>query len=42
MLSCVCTDVVLDGNVNKLQCSIFCMKKAMNRVPVCAKTSILS
>ena len=25
--SCVCTNIVLDGIVNKLQCSIFCIKK---------------
>ena len=31
--SCICTDVVLDGIVSKLQCSMFYVKRAMNRVP---------
>ena len=39
---CIHTDVVLDSIINKLQCSVFCVKKAINKVPVCAITSILS
>ena len=41
--SCVCTDVVLDGIINKLQCSICSMyeKGYTNRVPACAITLIL-
>ena len=41
-LSCVCTDIVLDGIINKLQCSIFYVKKSMKRAPVYTITSILS
>ena len=40
--SCICTDIVLDGIINKLQYSIFCIKRSLNRVFSCAKTSILS
>ena len=39
--SCVCTDVVLYGIISKLQCSMFYVKKTMNRVPACAITLIL-
>ena len=35
---CVCTKVVLDSIVNKLQCSMLYAKKAMNRVPIYAST----
>ena len=38
----VCTDVVLDGIIDKLQCFEFCVKRAMNRVPVYEITFILS
>ena len=34
--SCVCTDIVLDGIISKLQGQVFCVKRAMNKVPVCA------
>ena len=40
MLSCVCTDIVLDGIINMLQCNVFHVKMAMNRVYVCVITSI--
>ena len=39
--SCVRTDVVLDGVVRKLQCSMFHVKRAMNRVPDYAIALIL-
>ena len=39
--SCVCTNVVLDGIINKLQYSVFHVKRAMNKVSVCVATSIL-
>ena len=39
--SCVCTDAVLDSIISKLQCSMFDMKRTMNRVPACAITLIL-
>ena len=32
MPSCIHTDIILDGIINKLQCSVFYMKKAINRV----------
>ena len=38
MPSCVCTDVVLYGIISKLQCSVFYVKRAMNRVLSCAIT----
>ena len=34
--SCICTDVILNGTISKLQGSVFHTKRAMNRVPVCA------
>ena len=40
--SCVCTDVILDGIISKLQCSMLYVKRAMNRVPACVITLILS
>ena len=40
-LSCVRTDVVLDGISSKLQCSMFDVKRIMNRVPTCAITLVL-
>ena len=39
--SCVHTDVVLDGIHSKLQCSIFYVKRIMNRVPICVIVLIL-
>ena len=39
--SCVCTDIVLDGISSKLQCSIFCVKRIINRVLACAMMLIL-
>ena len=36
----VYTDVVLDGIVSKLQCSMFYVKRTMNRVPACMITLI--
>ena len=39
--SCVYADIVLDGIVSKLQCSMFDVKRTMNRVPACAITLIL-
>ena len=42
MPSFIGKNIVLDGMVNKLQCSTFYMKRAMNRVPLCVITSILS
>ena len=39
--SCVCTDAVLDSIISKLQCSVFDVKKTMNRVPACAITLVL-
>ena len=39
--SCVRTDVVLDGIGSKLQCSMFYVKRIMNRVPACVITLIL-
>ena len=41
MPSCVCIYVVLDGIINKLQCSLFYVEKAMNKVLVCVITLIL-
>ena len=41
MISCIRTDVVLDGIINKLQCSIFYMKRATNRAPDYGITLIL-
>ena len=41
-LSCVRTDAILDGIISKLQCSMFYVKRAMNRVPACVITLILS
>ena len=42
--SSVFTDIILDGVINKLQCSMFCVTRDMvqNRVPACDITSILS
>ena len=37
----ILTDVVLDGIISKLQYSLFCMKRAMNRISACAITLIL-
>ena len=31
--SCVCTDAVLGSIISKLQCSVFDVKRAMNKVP---------
>ena len=42
MPSFKCIDVVLYGIVNKLQCFIFYVKRATNRVPICVITLILS
>ena len=39
--SCVYTDIVLDGIISKLQCSVFYVKRAMNRVSACVITLIL-
>ena len=39
--SCVYTDIVLDGIANKLQCSMFYIKRVFNRVPTCVIISIL-
>ena len=39
--SCVRTDSVLDSIIKKLQCSVFDVKRTMNRVPACAITLIL-
>ena len=39
--SCVRTDVVLDGIISKLQCSVFYVKRAMNMVPAYVITKIL-
>ena len=39
--SWVCTDVVLDGIISQLQCSMLYVKKAMNKVPACVATLIL-
>ena len=39
--SSVHTDVVLDSIISKLQCSVFYVKRTMNRVPGCAITLIL-
>ena len=41
MPSSVGTDVVLDGIIGKLRCSVFYMKRTMNRVLACAITLIL-
>ena len=41
MPSCVHADMVLDGIISKLQCSVFDVKRTMNRVPTCVKTLIL-
>ena len=40
--SCICIDIVLDSTISTLRCSVFHVKRAMNRVPICAITSILS
>ena len=42
MPSCVRTDVVLDGIISKLQCCMFYMKRAMNRVLTYVIALILS
>ena len=39
--SCVCTDVVLDGISRKMQCSMLCVKRTMNSIPVYVITLIL-
>ena len=41
MPSCIHTDLALDGIGSKLQCSMFCMKRIMNRVPAYAITLVL-
>ena len=41
MPSCVCTDAVLGSIDSKLQCSVFDVKRTMNRVPACAIALIL-
>ena len=41
-LCCVYIIIVLHGISTKLQCSVLCMKKAINRVPPCVKATILS
>ena len=41
MPSCIYTDIVLNGIINKLQYSLFYIKRAMNRVPACVITLIL-
>ena len=38
---CIRTDAVLNNIDSKLQCSVFDMKRTMNRVPACARTLIL-
>ena len=38
---CIIIDIVLDGIINKLQCSILYMKKTTKKVPICVITSIL-
>ena len=40
-LSCIHTDVVLDDVISKLQCSVLHVRRAMNRVPIYAITSML-
>ena len=35
------TDIVVDGIISKLQCFVFCVKMAMNKVPAFMKTLIL-
>ena len=37
----VYTGIVLDGSINKLKCSMFHIKRAVNRVPVCMITYII-
>ena len=41
-LPCIHTKVVLKGIINKLQCSVLCVKRTMSRVPIYATTSILT
>ena len=36
-----CVDVILDSSTTKLQCSMFYMKRTMNRVYICMIASIL-
>ena len=38
----VCTNGILNGGITKLQCSVFCVKRTMNRVPGYIITSVLS
>ena len=37
----VCSDAILDSIISKLKCSVFYVKRAMNRVPTCTITLIL-
>ena len=39
--SCVRTNNILDGISSKLQYSVFCVKRIMNRLPACMITLIL-
>ena len=41
MPSCNRTDAVLDSIISKLQCSVFNVKRTINRVLACAITLIL-
>ena len=41
-LSCIYINVVLDGIISNLQCSVFCMKININMVLFCVITFILS
>ena len=38
--SCIYTDVVLNGIINKIHCSMICVKKAINSIDVYIITSI--
>ena len=38
---CVIIDIVLDSIINKLQCSMLCVKKTTKKVTICMITSIL-
>ena len=40
--SCVCINIVLDGIITRLQCSMLYITIAMNTVPLCAIPSVLS
>ena len=41
-LSCIYIDIVLDGSITKMQCSMFSAERAMNKVSVCKINPILS